>query len=164
MQISLVSSLRLSGRAQSLLNFKHLPPLPVILTGKSGYSLGWSWILEVLARGFCHRIGAHRGGVSMTCGRAGGRAAAAAGTSPGPGWSIKAASGPGGALGQWARLHLVWGRGKSSFSKSCQISEGEGETACLHLLVSKAEPEHHVVQDCFSLKIRSALVSLIRCG
>ena len=35
----------------------------------------------------------------MNSGRAGGRAAAAAGTSPGPGSGIKAASGPGGTLG-----------------------------------------------------------------
>ena len=167
MQISLVSSLRLSGRAQSLLNFKHLPPLPVILTGRGGDSLGslagpgsWKCWPEASATG----IGARRGGGSTNSGRAGGGAAAAAGTSLGPGWGIKAASGPGGALGQWARRHPVWGRGRSSLSKSCQIPEGEGGSACLHLPVSKAAPEHHVVQDCFSLKIRSALVSLIRCG
>ena len=100
----------------------------------------------------------------MTSGRAGRGAAAAAGTSPGPGSGIKAASGPGGALGLWAHRHAVWGRGGSSSSKSCQIPEGEGGSACLHLLVSKAEPEHHVVQDCFSLKVHSALVGLIRCG
>ena len=47
---------------------------------------------------------------------------------------------------------------------TCQILEGEGGSACIHLLVSTAEPEHHVVQDCFSLKVPSALVGLIRCG
>ena len=41
---------------------------------------------------------------------------------------------------------------------------GEGKLACLHLRVSTAESEHHVVQDSFSLKVRSALVGLIRCG
>ena len=58
-------------------------------------------------------------------------------------------------------------------SLTCQIPEGEGGSACLHLLVSMAEPEHQVVQDCFSLnffffvspltfKVHSALVGLIR--
>ena len=118
----------------------------------------------MLARGFCQQIGARRGGVSTTCGRAGGGAAAAAGTSPGPGSGIKAASDPGGALGRWVSRRPLWGRGRSSLSKSCQIPEGEGGSACLHLPVSKAEPEHNVVQDCFYLKVRSALVGLIRCG
>ena len=45
-----------------------------------------------------------------------------------------------------------------------QIPEGEGGSACLHLPVTTAEPEHHVFHDCFSLKVRSALVGLIRCG
>ena len=49
-------------------------------------------------------------------------------------------------------------------SLTCQIPEGEGGPACLHLPVSTAEPEHHVVQDCFSLKVHSALVGLFRCG
>ena len=44
-----------------------------------------------------------------------------------------------------------------------QIPEGEGGSACLHLPVTTAEPEHHVFHDCFSLKVRSALVGLIRC-
>ena len=48
-------------------------------------------------------------------------------------------------------------------SLTCQIPEGEGGSVCLHLPVSTAEPEHHVVQDCFSLKVHSALVGLIRC-
>ena len=58
------------------------------------------------------------------------------------------------------------GEGMSSLSKSCQIPEGEGGSgsACLHLPVSMAEPEQQVVQDCFSLKVCSALVGLIRCG
>uniref|UniRef100_A0AAA9SRV5 Coiled-coil domain containing 18 n=1 Tax=Bos taurus TaxID=9913 RepID=A0AAA9SRV5_BOVIN len=47
-------------------------------------------------------------------------------------------------------------------SLTCQMPEGEGGSACLHLLVSTTEPEHHVVQDCFSLKVCSALVGLIR--
>ena len=45
-------------------------------------------------------------------------------------------------------------------SLTCQIPEGEGGLTCLHLPVSTAEPEHHVVQDCFSLRVRSALVGL----
>ena len=45
-------------------------------------------------------------------------------------------------------------------SLTCQIPEGEGGSACLHLPVSTAEPEHHMVQDCFSLDVRSALVGL----
>ena len=48
-------------------------------------------------------------------------------------------------------------------SLTCQIPVGEGGSACLHLPVSTAEPEHHIVQDCFSLKVHSALVGLIRC-
>ena len=147
-------------------------PFLSVLTGRGRYSLGSyslgssagarSW--KCWPKAYATRIGACRGGGSMTSRRAGRGAAAAAGTSPGPGLGIKAASGPGGALSQWARCHPVWGRGRSSSCKSPQIPEGEGGSACLHLPVSKAEPEHHVVQDCFSLKVRSALVGLIRCG
>ena len=43
-------------------------------------------------------------------------------------------------------------------SLTCQIPEGQGGSVCLHLPVSTAEPEHHMVQDCFSLKVRSALI------
>ena len=57
----------------------------------------------------------------------------------------------------------AWG-GRSSSSKSFQIPEGERGSACLHLPVSMAEPEYHVVQDCFSLQVHSALVGLNRCG
>ena len=58
------------------------------------------------------------------------------------------------------------GEGRSSSSKSCLIPEGEGGSgsACLHPPVSMAKPEHQVVQDCFSLRVCSALVGLIRCG
>ena len=150
----LFRSLRLSGRAQSLLNSKVSLLFLSVLTGRGGDSLGslagpgsWKCWPEASATG----IGARRGGGSTNSGRAGGGAAAAAGTSLGPGWGIKAASGPGGALGQWARRHPVWGRGRSSLSKSCQIPEGEGGSACLHLPVSTAEPEQHMIQDCFSL-------------
>ena len=45
------------------------------------------------------------------------------------------------------RLLPNWGEK----SLTCQIPVGEGGLACLHLQVSTAEPEHHVVQDCFSL-------------
>ena len=88
---------------------------------------------------------------------------AAADTSPGPGWSIKVASSPGGALGGRLLIIQCGGGVRSSPSKSCQIPEEEGGSACLHLPVSTAKPEHHVVQDCFSLKVHSALVGLIRC-
>ena len=43
-------------------------------------------------------------------------------------------------------LLLNWGEK----SLTCQIPEGEGGSVCLHLPVSTAKPEHHVVQDCFS--------------
>ena len=38
-------------------------------------------------------------------------------------------------------------------SLTCQIPEREGGLACLHLLFSMAKPEHHVIQDCFSLNL-----------
>ena len=56
------------------------------------------------------------------------------------------------------------GEGQVILVQSCQIPEGEKGSACLHLPVSTAKPEHDVIQDCFSLKVRSALVGLIRCG
>ena len=49
------------------------------------------------------------------------------------------------------RLLPNWGEK----SLTCQIPEGEGGSACPHLQVSTAEPEHHVVQDCFSLNFQS---------
>ena len=48
-------------------------------------------------------------------------------------------------------FRLLPSRGEKSLT--CQIPEGEGGSACLHLLVSTAKPEHHVVQDCFSLNL-----------
>ena len=116
----LFPSLRLSGRAQSLLNSNVSLPFLSVLTGRGRYSLGgWagagSW--KCWPEASVTRIGAPRGGGSTTSRRAGGGgAAAAAGTSPGPGSGIKVASSPGGALGRWARHHLVWGRGRSSLS------------------------------------------------
>ena len=50
-----------------------------------------------------------------------------------------------------SRLLPNWGEK----SLTCQIPEGEGGSACLHLPVSTAEPEHHMVQDCFSLNFQS---------
>ena len=47
------------------------------------------------------------------------------------------------------RLLPNWGEK----SLTCQIPEGEGGSACLHLPVSMAKPEHHVVQDSFSLNL-----------
>ena len=38
-------------------------------------------------------------------------------------------------------------------SLTCQIPEGEGGSACLYLPVSTAKPEHHLIQDCFSLNL-----------
>ena len=134
--------------------------------GRGGYSLGssggarsWKCWPEASVTG----IGACQNCGSTNSGRAGGRAVAAAGTSPGAGLGIKAASSPGGALGDRYVIIQYGGGGMSSPSKSCQIPEGEGGSACLHLLVSTAEPEHHVVQDCFSIKVLSALVGLIGC-
>ena len=99
---ALSRSLQLSGRAQSLLNSKVSLPCLSVLTGREGYNLGglagarsWKCCPEASAT----RIGACQGGGSMTSGRAGGGAVAAAGTSPGPGSGIAVASGPGGALG-----------------------------------------------------------------
>ena len=45
------------------------------------------------------------------------------------------------------RLLPNWGEK----SLTCQIPEGEGGSVCLHPPVSTAKPEHHMVQDCFSL-------------
>ena len=45
------------------------------------------------------------------------------------------------------RLLPNWGEK----SLTCQITEGEGGLACLHLPVGMAEPEHHMVQDYFFL-------------
>ena len=108
----LFRSLWLSGRAQSLLNSNVSLPFLSVLTGRAGYSLGslagarsWKCWPEASVTG----IGACRGGGSTTSGRAGGGAVAAAGTSPGPGLGIKAASGPGGALRQ-ERHYPVWRR------------------------------------------------------
>ena len=40
-------------------------------------------------------------------------------------------------------------------SLTCQIPEGEGGSACLHLPVGTTEPEHHMVQECFSFNFKS---------
>lgn len=148
--LSFPPALRQSGRAQSLLNSNISLPFLSVLTGRGRYSLGssagagsWKYWLEASVTG----IGACQNGSSTNSGRAGANAVAAAGTSLGSGLGIKAASGPGGALGG-RRVIIQYGRGvRSSPSKSCQIPEGEGGSACLHLPVSTAEPEYHVVQD-----------------
>ena len=44
-------------------------------------------------------------------------------------------------------LLLNW----SEKSLTCQIPEGKGGSACLHVPMGTAEPEHHMVQDYFSL-------------
>jgi len=44
---------------------------------------------------------------------------------------------------------LLPNRGEKNLT--CQIPEGEEGSASLYLPVSMAEPEYHVVQECFSL-------------
>ena len=125
--------------------------------GRGGYSLGNSagaGSYKCWPEASVTGIGACQNCSSMNSGRAGGRAVAAAGTSPGPGLGIKVASGPGGALGGRHVIIQYGGGVRSSPSKSCQIPEGERGSTCLHLPVSTAEPEH--------LKVCSALVGLIR--
>ena len=121
----LFRSLRLSGRAQSLLNSNISLPFLSVVTGRGGYSLGGSagagsWKCwpqaSVTGTRACEDCG------STNSRRAVGRAAAAAGTSPGPGSSIKAASRAGGALGG-RRIIIQHGGGvRSSLPKSCRIS------------------------------------------
>ena len=98
----LFASLRLSGRARSLLNSNVSLPLLSVLTGRGGYSLGgsagagsWKWWPEASVTG----IRAYQNSSSTNSGRAGGGAATVAETSPGPESGIKAASSPGEALG-----------------------------------------------------------------
>ena len=98
----LFRSLRLSGRAQPLLNCNVSLPVLSVLTGRGGYSLGGSvgagsW--KCWPEASFTRIGACPNGGSTNSGKAGGGAVAVAETSPGPGSGIKAASGPGEALG-----------------------------------------------------------------
>ena len=45
------------------------------------------------------------------------------------------------------RLLPNWG----AKSLTCQVPEGEGGSACLQLSVGTVEPEHHMIQDYFSL-------------
>ena len=78
----LFRSLRLSGRAQALLNSNVSLPFLSVLTGRGGYSLGsvagagsWKCWPEASVTG----IGACRGGDSTTSGRAGGGAVTAEG-------------------------------------------------------------------------------------
>ena len=121
----LFHSLRLSGRAQSLLNSNVSLPFLSVLTGRGGYSLGgsagagsWKCCPEASVTG----IGACPNGGSTNSGRAGGGAVAVAETSPGPGSGIKAASGRGGALGGRRVIIQHGGEVRSSPSKSCRIS------------------------------------------
>ena len=78
----LFRSLRLSGRAQPLLNSNVSLPFLSVLTGRGGYSLGGlagagSW--KCWPEASVTRIGACRGGSSTNSRRAGGGAVAAAG-------------------------------------------------------------------------------------
>ena len=123
----LFPSLRLSGRAQSLLNSNVSLPFLSVLTGRGGrggYSLGGlagadpgSVGQRLLSLG----LEPAKNSGSTNSGRAGRRAVAAAGTSPGPGSGIKAASSPGGAL-RGGCVIQYGGRRRSSLSKSCRIS------------------------------------------
>ena len=101
------------------------PPFILRGYGRGGYNLGgsaevefWGHSPEVSIAG----IGACQNSGSMNSGGAGGRAVAAAGTSPGPGLGIKVASGPSEALGG-RRVIIQYGGGfRLSSSKSCRIS------------------------------------------
>ena len=91
----LFRSLRLSGRAQPLLNCNVSLPFLSVLTGRGGYSLGGSvgagsW--KCWPEASVTETGACPNGGSTNSRRAGGGAVAVAETSPGPGSSIKAAS------------------------------------------------------------------------
>ena len=88
----LFRSLRLSDRAQSLLNSKVSLPCLSVLTGREGYNLGglagarsWKCWPEASFTG----IGACRGGGSTTSGRAGRGAAAAAGLHLALDWALR---------------------------------------------------------------------------
>jgi len=88
----LFRSLRLSGRAQALLNSNVSLPFLSVLTGRGGYSLGsvagagsWKCWPEASVTG----IGACRGGGSTTSGRAGRGAAAAAGLHLALDWALR---------------------------------------------------------------------------
>ena len=114
-------SLRLSVRAQSLLNSNVSLPLLSVLTGRGGHSLGgsvgaesWKCWPEASVTG----IRACPKGSSMNSGRAGGRAVAVAETSPGPGSGIKAASSTGEALGGRRVIIQHGGEVRSSPSKN----------------------------------------------
>ena len=122
----LFHSLQLCGRVQSLLNSNVSLPFLSVLTGRGGY-IAWAVQLEpdpgsVGQRLLSLGLEPAKNSGSTNSGRAGRRAVAAAGTSPGPGLGIKAASGPGGALGG-RRVIIQYGGGvRSSPSKSCRIS------------------------------------------
>ena len=88
----LFRSLQLSGRVQSLLNSNISLPFLSVLTRRDGYSLGglagagsWKCWPEASVTG----IGAGRGGGSMTPGRAGGGAVAAAGLHLALDWALR---------------------------------------------------------------------------
>ena len=93
-------------------------PFLFLLTGTGRYSLGglagvecWGRCPEAPSAG----IGACRNGSSMIFWGAGGRAAAVAGISAGPGSGIKADSGPGGALGGACIIIIQYEGGARSF-------------------------------------------------
>ena len=120
----LFRSLWLSGRAQSLLNSNVSLPFLSVLTGRGGYSLGSS----VGARSWkcwpeaCHRDWSLPKRRLYEFRESWQRSSGFSETSPGPGSGIKAASGPGGALGG-RRVIIQHGGGvRSSPSKSCRIS------------------------------------------
>ena len=88
----LFRSLRLCGRVQSLFNSNISLPFLSVLTGRGGYSLGGlagagSW--KCWPEAFVTGIRACQGGSSMTLGRAGGGAAAAAGLHLALDWALR---------------------------------------------------------------------------
>ena len=123
--LSVLRSLRLSGRAQPLLNSNVSLPFLSVLTGRGGYSLGGSagarsW--KCWPEASVTRIGACRGGDSMTSGRAGGGAAAAEGLHLALDGALRW---PPVLVEHWACGHIdIQYRGgvRSSPSKTCRIS------------------------------------------
>ena len=92
--------------------------------GEAGiaWAVRWSWILEVLARGVCHRDRSLPRWRLYDLGESWRRSSGCCRTSPGPGSGIRAASHPGGALGGRRVIIQNGGGVRSSPSKSCRIS------------------------------------------
>ena len=121
----LFRSLQLSARAQSLLNSNVSLPFLSVLTGRGGYSLGGS---AGAGSWKCWPEASVTGDQSLPRWRlydpreSWRRSSSCCRTSLGPGSGIKAASGPGGALGGRRVIIQNGGGVRSSPSKSCRIS------------------------------------------